>query len=102
MDGFQFTKGFIDDNRTFSNGHNCSSWIATAPIGEREEPLLEVLGGERELEIGTNPGWWTNWLAATASQDRVPFLMHWTNLPLHEAKKNIVSGTRFQWDFRRH
>jgi hypothetical protein len=102
MDGSQFSKGTLSDNRPFSGGHNCSSWIATAPIGSQGQPLLEILGGDRNLEIGTNPGWWTNWLAATAPADRVPFVIHWTPLSLEEAKDSIVSGASFSWDFWRH
>ncbi len=102
MEGSQFSRGTLGDNRTLHGGHNCSSWIATAPIGSNEQPLLELLGGDRELEIGTNPGWWTNWLAATAPADRVPFVIHWTPLSLEAAKSAIVSGASFSWDFRRH
>ncbi len=102
MEGSQFSKGNLRDNRTLTGGHNCSSWIATAPIGNNDQPLLELLGGDRDLEIGTNPGWWTNWLAATAPADRVPFVIHWTPLPLETAKAAIASGASFNWDFRRH
>jgi hypothetical protein len=102
MEGSQFSKGLLNDNRTLQGGHNCSSWIATAPLGEKNETLLEILGGDRSFEIGTNPGWWISWLAATAPQERVPFVIHWTNLPLSEALKGIESGANFSWDFRRH
>jgi hypothetical protein len=101
MEGHQYTNGLLDDNVTLKGGHNCSSWIATAPLGEKQA-LLELLGGDRALEIGTNPGWWTNWLAATASDERVPVILHWTHEPLGQALAKIQPGENFSWDFNRH
>lgn len=101
MDGTQYSNAKINDNRPIRGKHNCSSWIATAPIGSNQEALLELLGGDRDLEIGTNPGWWTNWLTATATQERVPFVIHWTPKPLEKALSEIPSGANFSWDFRR-
>ncbi len=101
MNGTQFSRGAIDDNRPVRGKHNCSSWIATAPIGNKQEALLELLGGDRNLEIGTNPGWWTNWISATANEQRVPVLIHWTPKPLEKALSEISSGANFPWDFRR-
>jgi len=102
QNGTQFTEGLLHNNRPLKGGHNCSSWIATAPIGSSQEPLLELLGGDRELEIGTNPGWWSNWLGATASPERVPFAIFWTTLPLAESLATEVFAERnLPWDFHR-
>ncbi len=102
MEGHQHTEGKLDRNATTKGGHNCSSWIATAPLGKNNEPLLELLGGDRELLVGTNPGWWTNWLAATAPQERVPFILLWTTETLTDALLEVQSGKNFPWDFNRH
>lgn len=102
MAGHQQTRGRIDDNRTLAGGHNCSSWIAFAPIAEGNLSLMEALGGSRADEVATNPGWWTNWLAAAAPADRVPFVLHWTPLPLEAALAEISPAQNFNWDFNRH
>jgi hypothetical protein len=102
MEGHQYSRGRIDDNRTLRGGHNCSSWIAFAPIADGGQSLMEALGGSREVEVGTNPGWWTNWLAAAAPAARVPFVLHWTPLPLGEALAGISPSQNFKWDFNRH
>lgn len=102
MEGHQYTTAKLDHNVTLEGGHNCSSWIALAPIGAGGEALMELLGGDRALEVGTNPGWWTNWLAATAPAARIPQVLHWTPLPLSEALATIPSGKNFAWDFNRH
>lgn len=102
MEGFQYSNGKIDDNLAHKNGHNCSSWIGTAPLGESYEPLIEVLGGNRSMQVATNPGWWTNWLAAYAPDERIPYIIYWTNKSLSEALSTIQSGTNLDWDFYRH
>jgi hypothetical protein len=102
MEGHQFTRGKLTDNRTLKGGHNCSSWIAFAPIAEEETSLLEALSGSRDVEVATNPGWWTNWLSAAAPADRVPFVLHWTPLPLKEALAQISPSQNLNWDFNRH
>ena len=102
MEGHQYTTGKLDHNVTLKGGHNCSSWIALAPLGTNDEALLELLGGDRALEVATNPGWWTNWLAAAAPADRIPQVLHWTDLPLAEALASIAPGKNFAWDFNRH
>ncbi len=87
---------------TLKSGHNCSSWIATAPLGENREALLELLGTNRHCEIGTNPGWWTNWLAAAASPERVPFVILWTNEPIATVLARDLHPERgLTWDFNR-
>jgi len=97
MEGHQYTVGKIDQNRTLRSGHNCSSWIATAPLGPQDQPLLELLGGRRKLEVGTNPGWWTSWLASCAPEERIPLVILWTPAPLEEEL-----AREFTWDYNRH
>ena len=58
-EGCQQTVGALSDNRTTARGHNCTSWVATAPVGANGEALMELLGAQRELNVGTNPGWWS-------------------------------------------
>src|SRR5690606_16503596 len=58
--------------------HNCTSWIATAPIGKGEKALLTLVGAKLRNEVHTNPGWWTNYLATGAPENRVPVIVYWT------------------------
>ncbi|MCO5142237.1 MAG: hypothetical protein M9962_04005 [Oligoflexia bacterium] len=103
MESSAYTKGELYANRTANGLHNCTSWIATAPIGENNKPLLELLGGDRELPFYTNPGWFTSWIAATADAKRLPFVIYWTSEPLEQVlSKDIRSGSNFPWDFNKH
>lgn len=103
MEGCLESRGRLNDNRPPAGfRHNCTSWVATAPVGQGGRALIEVLGGDRSLDVGRNPGWWASWLAAAASAERVPFLIHWTTEPLADALKGIKSGANFEWDFYRH
>lgn len=99
--GLQFTNGKLENNRTIKHGHNCTSWISTAPIGEDGEPLLELMGTERSNEIGTNPGWWNSWILSNSPEGRIPFVIYWDHAPLEKLKEKILSGELMPWDFRR-
>ncbi len=102
LKGTQQSRGQLNDNRPLKGIHNCTSWIATAPLGEHQEAFMEILGADRDLLVGTNPGWWTNWLAATAAEDRVQFILLWTEKPLEEVlKTDVVSGQNLEWNFNK-
>ncbi|MEN9724083.1 MAG: hypothetical protein RJB38_2069 [Pseudomonadota bacterium] len=100
--GASDVRGTLSDNRPLTGGHNCTSWICTSPIGEEGETLYQLTGATREIEVHTNPGWWTNWLTTGAKADRVPAVFFWTNRPLDQALANRVQGGKFRWDFARH
>jgi hypothetical protein len=105
MEGCQFTNNRIGDNRP-SEGqrkrHNCSSWIATAPISQGEKSLLEAMGGCREDEVATNPGWWTSWILATVTGERMGPIVLWTPVPLEVELEKLEAGHNFPWDFNKH
>lgn len=100
------TVGTLSNNRsTMGGGHNCTSWIGLAPIGESGERLLELIGATDAIEIHTNPGWWSYFITGAAHAERVPFVIYWdsekdikqvvTHLNSH-ADKNL------KWSFGRH
>lgn len=98
------TEGKIDANKPVnsSQGHNCTSWICTAPVGDKGESLYSLTGATMSQEIHTNPGWWTSWLAAGAESDRVPAVIFWTDQTIAEAKTARIQRGKFTWDFDLH
>lgn len=98
-EGYQETKNTLEDNRAFKRGHNCSSWIATAPISENGQAFLEELGTKRKHLYGTNPGWWSAWLLSSANRNVAA--LYWDLIPLDEMKNRIDKDRFFTWDFKR-
>jgi hypothetical protein len=98
------TKRKLDDNKplTSGEGHNCTSWICTAPIGKDAQTLHELTGATRDQEMHTNPGWWSNWVAAGAKPERVPAIVYWTDKPLAGIESTKIKDGLFQWNFARH
>jgi hypothetical protein len=95
------TNARINDNRplTKTEGHNCTSWLCTAPIAKSKQSFIEVVGATPSMELHTNPGWWNSWLVGKAPQERVPYVVFWDleNRGLIESGKPISS-----WNFDRH
>lgn len=98
-EGFQQTNNTLVNNRAFKQGHNCSSWISTAPISKDNKAFLEELGGTREHLIGTNPGWWSAWLLSQAKRDI--FAIYWDTLLIDEMLERIDQENFLIWDFKR-
>lgn len=96
-------RGQIADNRSLGCGHNCTTWIATAPIGARGETLLNLLESQGAVPwLAQNPGWFTSWLTASAPSERVPLLVYFTDRPLQQALESKVKSNQiFEWDFNR-
>jgi hypothetical protein len=97
------TVGRLDDNRPSPGGinHNCVSWICTAPVGARGEPIYELAGATKSQEVHTNPGWWSSWLAAGANQSRSPMLVLFSDKPLAEVIAERLPNNQLNWDFDR-
>lgn len=91
-DGSQNSKGKLEDNLCLVGGHNCTSWIATSGIGQKGKRFLELMGGKMNLEVGTNPGWWSLFLNTRAKKDRVPFTIFWTKSSLTDSLANEVKS----------
>lgn len=99
--GCQFTNAQLNDNQA-KPGHNCTSWITTAPIGNNRECLIELLGTDRAHEIGTNPGWWAHWILYAASPERLPLVIYWSPDPLEKISSEQVNQNKvLSWDFNR-
>lgn len=99
--GSQASVGKLEDNRG-NPGHNCTSWITTAPIGENGECFIELLGTTRGHQIGTNPGWWAHWMLYFASAERVPLVIYWSPDPLPDIlASQVVAGQPISWDFNK-
>jgi len=88
-------------NRPTSGGHNCTSWVCTAPIGADGQTIHELSGATAQQEMHTNPGWWTSWLSSGAKPERVPAVVYFTKEPLEsDVAARIVKG-KMRWDFGR-
>jgi hypothetical protein len=98
------TEGKIDANKPVdsSQGHNCTSWICTAPVGDKGESLYRLAGATMANEVHTNPGWWSSWLAAGAESNRVPVVVYWTDQPIKDAKAARIQRGKFSWNFDLH
>jgi|GEM_PF-1210579 len=98
------TRGKLDDNRPIAGGHNCTSWLCTAPIGVSRKPLMALTKATTAIEVHTNPGWWSHWLTGAAPEERVPVVVYWdSGKSLAQIKSEVVSGARFpEWDFSTH
>jgi hypothetical protein len=92
------------------SGHNCTSWVCTAPIGEDGKSIQQLVGAGN-IEVGSNPGWWGSWLGAStrATDDsgnfkaRSPMAVYFTKDPLNQAIATRTNGTKnFKWDFGAH
>lgn len=102
LEGDPNTNGKLDDNRS-PCGNNCTTFVATAPIGLSGESLTRLLGGKLSVPwIQQNPGWWGSWVLATASQERVPLAAYWTSSSLEQAlRQDALSGSQLIWDFNK-
>lgn len=90
-DGPMQVEGQLNKNCGLDKGHNCTSWITTAPIGDGGENLKQLLG-LGAYDIHRNPGWWQTYLATRASEERVPFVVYFTSAPLATALEKIKSN----------
>ncbi|MFN8370214.1 MAG: hypothetical protein U0T83_06270 [Bacteriovoracaceae bacterium] len=90
--------------RDVTVGHNCTSWICNAPIGSNGEHLMDLVKAPREIEVHTNPGWWTSWLITHADKERVPVVIYWdTARTLDQIEKSIKNrANTFIWNFGAH
>jgi hypothetical protein len=113
MDGARSgnTRGSLRDNTTTNSifynyeGHNCTSWICTAPIGEQGQPLLSLAGATPAEEVHTNPGWWSQYLTGAAPPERVPAVAYWSgdDESLTQVLGRVRRGTQFPyWNFAAH
>lgn len=100
------TKGELRDNRPQATrkGHNCTSWMCTAVIGDGDQRLLELAGASVRNEVHTNPGWWLHWLSGGAEAQRIPFVAIWDDEhALMDLLGNIQAGETFKnWEFYLH
>jgi hypothetical protein len=107
MDGIASgrTRGRIDDNRrgflAEGYGHNCTSWVCTAPVGAQGEPLLGLAGARTAQEVHTNPGWWSQYLTGAAPAARVPVAVYFAGPEtMGRALERIQPGRHFpHWNF---
>jgi hypothetical protein len=100
------TQGTLRDNRPVSSraGHNCTSWMCTARIGDSDERLLELAGARVRQEVHTNPGWWLYYLTGAGESSRIPFVAVWENeRTLSTMARSVRTGQDFpRWEFNPH
>ncbi|MGE0616269.1 MAG: hypothetical protein AB7P04_11575 [Bacteriovoracia bacterium] len=97
-------EGKLTSNRVVGQGgHNCTSWMCTAPIGQNGQKLLELAGAGIPMEVHTNPGWWSYYLTGAAKAERLPVVSFWTEQSLADAQTMVRSGQAFpNWNFGLH
>lgn len=95
-DGTTSSVGKLDDNRPLCGiGHNCTSWMTTAPIGENGERYFQLLGGDfAKDQYAVNPGWLLLYLATEADPQRVPYMIYFTQQPVDSIKIDTL-----EWNF---
>ncbi len=106
------TVGKIDDNRpgelvegTLINsgeGHNCTSWLCTAPVGDSGQAIHDLAGAPRSHRVHTNPGWWSMWLINYGKRERVPFVVYFTENSMDSVTQTINSNGLKGWSFDPH
>lgn len=94
------SKSTLEDNRpTDANEkHNCTSWMAMAPIGPGGQQLRELVGAGG-WQVHDNPGWWSKYLTSASRSPRTENVVLWENKKLSEATANITPGSTFPWRF---
>ena len=102
FDGDMKTVGKLDDNRGLTRGHNCTTWITSAPIGENGETVSELSGVQPTQHVTSNIGWWNCFLASNAPLGRVPFIIYWSPQPMDKILSDeVISNLSFKWDFKK-
>lgn len=96
------TNGTLTNNVPTTGGHNCTSWMCTAPIGDGGESLHQLTGAPVSHNVHTNPGWWSSWLSNYAQRDRVPFLVYLSNDSVDDVTQRFSDPNSFQWNFGEH
>lgn len=89
----------LANNKPTSGGHNCTSWIGLAPIGENGQSLRSIAGTSHEYH--TNPGWWTAYLQTKTSSEKVPIVAYITRKNLNEAIAKAEQES-FSWNYSLH
>lgn len=87
------TEGRIDQNQCYP-GHNCVSWISTAPIGVQGQKFFEVLGVPKQEQLLTHP---EQWIQAVIKSERTEFLTLWTHERLEAGKEFVYKDDFSQW-----
>src|SRR5690606_36190201 len=93
------------DDGTFTpsgEGHNCTSWLCTATIGDTGEAIHDIAGAPRSHRIHTNPGWWTMWLVNYGKRERMPFTFYFTDETMEQAQEVISRDGLTNWNFSTH
>lgn len=87
-EGPMTAKGAMTNNCGVGKGHNCTSWITLAPIGENAESLKQLIGAST-WDVHRNPGWWQTYLGTKANNERVPFVVYFSTGPMNTALEKI-------------
>jgi hypothetical protein len=96
------TAGQLADNRPLDAnvGHNCTSWMCLAPVGQNGETVAAIVGN-RSGEFHTNPGWWGAYLTSVARR-RVPFIVYMDGAPMDQILPKFSPDTPFVWNYYLH
>jgi hypothetical protein len=103
-EGTKTSEGKLDKNLATcptSNGHNCTSWMGLAPIGENGEPLKELIGAHA-WDIARNPGWMTAYIHARTPQARTPFNVFISTSDFSFLDDMIATDKVLEWRYDLH
>lgn len=101
-EGTKETVGKINDNKCkLGNGHNCTSWIGYAPIGENGESFAELIKAG-VYDVARNPGWLTSYIHAYTKSSRAPFVIYMSEDALSTITRKIKTGKEFEWSYDLH
>ncbi len=94
------SKSTLEDNKPTdpAEKHNCTSWMAMAPIGPGGQQLRELVGAGG-WQVHDNPGWWSKYLTSASRSPRTENVVFWENKKLSEATASITPGSTFRWTF---
>ncbi|MFZ4714557.1 MAG: hypothetical protein ACOYL6_12620 [Bacteriovoracaceae bacterium] len=103
-DGAGNAQGKLTNNKptTDCDGHNCTSWMGLAPIGDENEFLVKMVGAGKSWNIHTNPGWWLKTLTAISPIERVPYVVLFSPKSLAEltnSQGKVKKNKLFKWNF---
>lgn len=103
-DGASDSKGTLKDNtpKEGCGGHNCTSWMGLAPIGDDGQALVEITGGSKSWNIHTNPGWWLQHLTGVTSKERVSHVFYFTPNKLTDLERKVKKNNIFDWNWGLH
>lgn len=103
-DGAKDGMGTLTNNKPPPDcgGHNCTSWMGLAPIGDESQTLIEITGASKSWNVHTNPGWYLQHLTGNVEKSRVSHVFYFTSQKLTELSREVKKNKLFEWNWGLH